>query len=151
MVAATHRLTPTTHTTHVRCRIRYVNCYLTKPKYHQISSNVLQSFIIHLTHVNVQESNWCSQVLRVHPGDVHRTLQEFCDVIPLLAAEELIVCELNSFEHGAHTVLSLLEISFPVTLLFHAPAHQYNWHTVMSVQYHMIIKLVHSVPPKGWS
>lgn len=35
-----------------------------------------------------------------------------------------------------------------VALLFHAPAHQYNWHRVLPVQCHMIIKLVPSAPPK---
>jgi len=46
MVAATHRLTPTTHTTHVRCRIRYVNCCLTLHYQTQISPNIIKCFIV---------------------------------------------------------------------------------------------------------
>lgn len=151
MVAATHRLTPTTHTTHVRCRIRYVNCCLTIHYQTQISPNIIKCFIVVYHTSNSCECTGIKLVFSSTQSPSWGCAQNTVGILwrhSPIAAEELIVCELNSFEHGAHTVLSLLEISFPVTLLFHVPAHQYNWHRVLSVQYHMIIKLVHSAPPK---
>ena len=58
-------------------------------------------------------------------GDAQRKmLYEFCDVISLLAAEEVNVTELDSLEYRVHRVLSPLERDFPVFLhVFHLLHH----------------------------